>query len=145
VLEDRAANPVFLVSEVSDGAAAPCRRARIPSSPGPHNGWTADDARAPLRAAVGRHRRRESRDFRRRARDGLRAGSSERLLERFAAAPPGDQDAAVSERPRDRAADPRMASKLAVPIPHGALERERQLVATTPSLDVDELIAREST
>ena len=75
VLEDRAVNPVFLVSEVSYGVVAPCRRARIPSRARPHNGWTADDARAPLRAAVGRHRRRQDRDLRRRAPDGLRAGS----------------------------------------------------------------------
>jgi len=38
-------------------AAVPCRRARIPSRPRPRNSWTADHARAPLRAAVGRHRR----------------------------------------------------------------------------------------
>ena len=37
-----------------------------------------------------------------------------------------------------------MASELAIAVPHGALKRERQLVATRPSLDVDELIARES-
>ena len=37
-----------------------------------------------------------------------------------------------------------MASELAIAVPHGALERERQLVATRPSLDVDELVARES-
>ena len=36
-----------------------------------------------------------------------------------------------------------MASELAVPVPHGPLKRERQLVTTTPSLDVDELIALE--
>ena len=34
-----------------------------------------------------------------------------------------------------------MASELGVPVPHRPLERERQLVTTTPSLDVDELIA----
>ena len=33
-----------------------------------------------------------------------------------------------------------MANELAVPIPHGALKRERQLVTTTPSLDVDDLL-----
>lgn len=77
--------------------------------------------------------------------DGLAEASCERLFERFAASLTGDQDAAVSEGPRDGAVDPRMASELAVPVPHGPLERERQLVTTTPSLDIDELIAREAT
>jgi hypothetical protein len=30
-----------------------------------------------------------------------------------------------------------MASELSIPVPHGPLERERQLVTTAPSLDVD--------
>jgi hypothetical protein len=91
-----------------------------------------------LEDVVGEHHRCHRRVGRRPAPDKLRAGSCERFLERFAAALTGDQDAAVSDRPRDRAADPRMASELAIAVPHGALERERQLVATRPSLDVDE-------
>ena len=38
-----------------------------------------------------------------------------------------------------------MASELAVPIPHGPLERERELVTSALSLDVDELITVEAT
>ncbi len=121
------------------------RRTRTRSRPRSSTGWTASPSRATLRAVVGEHRRCQRRDRRRRAPDGLRAGSCERLLERFVAALTGDQDAAVSDRPRDRAADPRMASELAIAVPHGALERERQLVTTTPSLDVDELIALDAT
>ncbi len=139
VLEDRAREPGLSRLRDQHIAAAPCRRARIPSRPRPHNSWAADDARAPLRAAVGRHRRRQGRDCRRRAPDGPRAGSCARLLERFAAALTCNQDATVSERPCDRAANPRMANELAIPIPHGALERERQLVTTRPSLDLDKL------
>jgi hypothetical protein len=142
VAESRVAARSFSFPEVSYGAAAPCRRARTPRRPRPHNGWTADDTRAPLRATVGRRRRRQGRS-RRRAPDGLRAGSCERLLERFAATLTGNQNATVSERPHDRASDPRTASELAIAVPHRALKRERQLVATRPSLD-DKLAARES-
>lgn len=49
------------------------------------------------------------------------AASCEPLLERFATAAAGDQDAALGVRPRDRAADPGMAGELAVPVPDGAL------------------------
>jgi hypothetical protein len=93
----------------------------------------------------GRHRRCQRRDRRRCVLDGLRASSRERLLERFAAALTGDQDAAVSDRPRDRAADPRMSTELAVPFPHGPLRCERQLVTTTPTLDIDQLTACQAT
>jgi hypothetical protein len=37
-----------------------------------------------------------------------------------------------------------MACELAIAVPHGAFERECQLVATPPSLDVNKLVARES-
>jgi hypothetical protein len=77
--------------------------------------------------------------------DDLRAASRERLFERFAATLPGDQDAAISDRPCERSTDPRMASELAVAIPHRALERERELVTTTPSLDVNEFLPVKAT
>ena len=127
------------------GAAVPGRRARTPSRPRPSMGWTVDLAWATVRVAVGKHSRRELPARQRLAADGLCSGSRERLLESFAAALTGDQDAAVSERPRDRAADPRMANERAVSVPHGALKRERQLITTTPSLDVDKLIAVQAT
>jgi len=38
-----------------------------------------------------------------------------------------------------------MARKRGVPVPHGALKRERQLVTTTPTLDIDELTALQLT
>jgi hypothetical protein len=38
-----------------------------------------------------------------------------------------------------------MANERAVPIPHRALKREHQLITTTPSLDVDKLIAFQAT
>ena len=38
-----------------------------------------------------------------------------------------------------------MASELAVPIPDGPLERERELVTSTPSLDLDEFITVQAT
>ena len=97
------------------------------------------------RTVGGRHRQRERRSPRREAPHAVRAGSRERLLKRFATAPTGDQDAAVSDRPRNRAPNPRMTGELAIPVPHGALERKRQLVAATPSLDIDELVAHQAT
>jgi hypothetical protein len=81
-------------------------------------------SRSALRA-VDWHRRCQRGARRWHASDGLRARSCERLLKRFAATLTGDQDAAVSEGPRDHAANPRMPKELAVPIPHGALKRER--------------------
>jgi hypothetical protein len=52
---------------------------------------------------------------------------------------------AVSERPRDGAADPRMAGERGVSVPHGPLKCEGQLITTSPSLDVDQLIAVQAT
>jgi hypothetical protein len=72
-------------------------------------------------------------------------GSCEHFRESFAAALTGDQYAAVSERPCDGAADPGMASEPRVSVPHGPLECEGQLITTTPSLDVDQLIAVQAT
>ena len=83
--------------------------------------------------AIGAHRRHASR---------AHASASSNAS---SAALTGDQDAAVSDRPRDGPADPWMAGELAVAIPHGPLERERELVTSRPSLDVDELIALEAT
>jgi hypothetical protein len=97
------------------------------------------------RAALGGHGRCQRRDRRGRLLEGLRAGSCERLRDRFAAALTGKQDAAVSDRPRDRAADPRMANEPAIAVPHGTLKGERQFVPTAPSLDIDGLIACQAT
>jgi hypothetical protein len=58
---------------------------------------------------------------------GVCSGSRERLFETRVAALTGEQDAVVSDRSRDGPAGPRIASELAVPIPHGPLEPEGEL------------------
>ncbi len=61
------------------------------------------------------------------------SGSCEPLLEGFAAAATADQDAALGEQPRDRAADQGVAGELAIAVPDRTLKRERQL-AIFPAL-----------
>jgi hypothetical protein len=107
--------------------------------------WTASFVGAPLRVVVGRHRQCRLPDRRRRTPNGPRVGSCEHFRESFAAALTGDQYAAVSDRPRDGAVDPGMASERRVSVPHGPLECVGQLITTTPSLDVDQPIALGST
>ena len=126
-------------------AAVPGSGTRTPNRPRPSMRWTVGLAWATVRVVVGKRSRSELPARQRLAADGLCSASRERLLESFAAALSGDQDAAVSERPRDRAADPRMANERAVSVPHAALKRERHLITTTPSLDVDKLIAFQAT
>jgi hypothetical protein len=110
-------------------AAAPYRAGRTPRRPLAQIGCPADHAS--LRAAVGRHRRRQRRDSRRRAPDGPRAGSCEHLLERSVVALTGDQDATVSDRPRD--SDPRMVGEPAKAVPHRA-PRARTPARHDPSI-----------
>ena len=107
--------------------------------------WTASFVGAPLRLVVGRHCQCRLPDRRRRTPSRPRAGSCKHFRESFAAALTDDQCAAVSDRPRDGAADPGMASERRVSVPYGPLECEGQFITTTPSLDVDQPIALETT
>jgi hypothetical protein len=81
---------------------------------------------------------------------------SHELLESFVAASPFDYDSAVRCRPYDRPGDQGLTGKRAEPIPDGCFERVAErggepiqlapgLVASGPSLDVDQLVAIEST
>jgi hypothetical protein len=126
-------------------AAVPCWGTPTRSRRRLSMGWTASLVRAPLCVVVGRHRQCGLADRRGRTPSGARVGSCEHFRESFAAALTGDQYAAVSERPCDGAADPGMASEPRVSVPHGPLECEGQLITTTPSLDVDQLIAVQAT
>jgi hypothetical protein len=126
-----------------NAVVAPCRPEGTRSRPS--MGGARALAESLRRTVGGRHRQRERRSPRREAPHAVRAGSRERLLKRFATAPTGDQDAAVSDRPRNRTPNPRMTREPAIPIPHGALEHKRQLVTATPSLDIDELVAHQPT
>ena len=72
---------------------------------------------------------------------GLPPVRSHELVEAFLTLSPLDYDAAVCRRPYDRPGDQRLTGKRAEPIPDGRLERVAELVASDPSLDVDQLIA----
>ena len=122
----------------------PCWETRTPSRPRALRGSTAAFARSAVRLGVAQHGACRPPAHRQRAPIDVAGVSSKRLLERLAATLAGDQDAAVSDRPRDRAADPRLASERRKSIPHRPFERERQLITTTPSLDVNQLNAFEA-
>jgi hypothetical protein len=124
---------------------APGRRARTRGRPRLRTIWIEAPDGAPPRAVGAQHRQRHRGDRRTRAPNGLRLASRDLLLERVAATATGDHNTAVSDSPSHRPADQGLAGELAVSVPHGPLERERQLVATTRSLDVDELVARRAT
>jgi len=70
----------------------------------------------------------------------LRSGSREDLLECCFAASACDQDAAVSDRPRGRGADPGLPRETRVAVPQRPLKRVRQLITTSPPLDINKLI-----
>jgi hypothetical protein len=70
----------------------------------------------------------------------MRSRSCEDLLEPCVTTPSDDQDAAISDRPSDCAADPGLTSEPRVSVPHGSLERERQLITSSPALHVHELV-----
>jgi hypothetical protein len=75
------------------------------------------------------------------AADSMHSRSREYLLEPCVSTPSDDQDAAVSDRPSNRSADPGLPSEPRVSVPHRSLERERQLITSSPSLHFHQLVA----
>jgi hypothetical protein len=76
---------------------------------------------------------------------GLPPVRSHELLEALFTASSFDHDAAVCRRPDDGPGDRRLTCERPEPIPDRSLEREAELVASAPPLDVDQLVAIEST
>ena len=76
---------------------------------------------------------------------GLPPVRSHELLEALVTASPFDHDAAVCRRPDDGPGDQRLTGERSEPIPDRRLERVAELVASGPSLDVDQLVAIDST
>ena len=76
---------------------------------------------------------------------GLPPVRSHELLEAFVTASPFDHDAAICRRPDDCPGDQRLTGERPEPIPDRRLERVAELVASAPPLDVDQLVAIEST
>jgi hypothetical protein len=72
-------------------------------------------------------------------------GRSHKLLEAFAPASPFDHDAPIRCCPRHSSRDLRLAGEQAEAIPDWRLECVAELVATAPTLDVDQLLAVEPT
>jgi len=75
---------------------------------------------------------------------GLPPVRSHELLEAFVTASPLDHDAAICGRPDDCPGDERSTGEGPEPIPDGGLERVAELVASRPSLDVDQFVTIES-
>ena len=76
---------------------------------------------------------------------GLPPVRSHELLESLVTASPLDHDPPVCRRPDDGPGDHRLTGKRSEPIPDRRLERVAELVASGPPLDVDQLVAIEST
>jgi hypothetical protein len=72
-------------------------------------------------------------------------GRSHKLLKALAPASPFDHDAPIRCCPRHGSQDLRLASERAEAIPDWRLECVAELVATGPTLEVDQLLAVEST
>jgi predicted enzyme related to lactoylglutathione lyase len=70
---------------------------------------------------------------------------SHELLEALVAAPAFDHDAAVRRRPDDGPGDQGLPGEGPEAVPDGRLERVAKLVASSPPLDVDQLVAIEPT
>jgi hypothetical protein len=76
---------------------------------------------------------------------GLPPVRSHELLEALVTTSPFDQDAAVPHRPDDGPDDQRLTGERPEPMPDRRLERVAELVASGPPLDVDQLVAIDST
>src|SRR5436190_24253968 len=71
--------------------------------------------------------------------------SRDLLFKRLSTTLTDDEDAPVGQSPRDRGADPRVTGELGISVPHRPLECVRQLVATSPELQINQLIAPTAT